>query len=77
MNNKNYSIEDIQIGDEILFNSTNKVEHNIFWRVVKKISKSKLVVEIKEMGYAEKFNIDIRDVVSLKTVALQFEECLQ
>jgi hypothetical protein len=77
MNNNNYSIEDIQIGDEILFDSTHKVEHNIFWRVVNKISKSKLVVEIREMGYAEKFNIDIRDVVSLKTGALQFEECHQ
>ena len=77
MNNNNFSIEDIQIGDEILFDSIHKVEHNIFWRVVNKISKSKLVVEIREMGYAEKFNIDIRDVVSIRTGALQFEECPQ
>jgi len=76
MNNSNFSIEDLQIGDEILFESNpkHKVEHNIFWRVVNKISKSKLVVEIREMGYAEKFKIDIREVISIKPGPFPFEE---
>lgn len=66
MKRKLYTIDEVQIGDEILFDDTHKVEHNLFWKVVNKISQSRLIVEIKETGYAEKYNIDIQDVINLE-----------
>lgn len=72
MKRKIYTIEEVQIGDEILFEDAHKVEHNLFWKVVNKISNSRLVVEIKEMGYAEKFYIDIQDVINLEKSEFQF-----
>jgi hypothetical protein len=66
MRKRHYKIEDIQIGDEILFDDTHKVEHNLFWKVINKISNNQLIVEIREMGYAEKYIIAVKDVINLK-----------
>ncbi len=66
MERKFYTTDEVQIGDEILFEDTHKIEHNLFWKVVNKISQGRLIVEIKEMGYAEKYNIDIQDVINLE-----------
>jgi plastocyanin len=74
MNNENFKMTDIQVGDEILFANAQKVEHNLFWKVIKKISSSRLVVEIKEMGYAEKYSIDISDVVNIQKSECQLKE---
>jgi hypothetical protein len=65
MRKKHFKIEDIQIGDEILFDDEHKVHHNIFWRVINKISNNQLIVEIREMGYAEKYIIAVKDVINL------------
>ena len=65
MRKRQFSIDDIQIGDEILFNDEHKVHHNIFWRVVNKLSNNRLIVEIKEMGYAEKIIVAVKDVINL------------
>lgn len=66
MERKFYTTDEVQIGDEILFEDTHKIEHNLFWKVVNKISQGRLIVEIKEMGYAEKYNIDVQDVINLE-----------
>ncbi len=66
MKKHHYKIEEIQIGDEILFDDTHKVQHNLFWRVINKISNNQLIVEIREMGYAEKYIIAVKDVINLK-----------
>jgi len=72
MKKKHYKIEDIHIGDEILFDDTHKVEHNLFWKVINKISNHELLVEIREMGYAEKYIIAVKDVINLRRSHLAF-----
>ena len=68
-------MDEIVIGDEILFDDNHtKIEHNLFWRVINKISARKIMVEIREMGFAEKFIIDIRDIIELQRIGLQLEE---
>ncbi|CAN5455236.1 hypothetical protein BH11BAC3_BH11BAC3_07330 [soil metagenome] len=67
MEAKQFSIDEIQIGDEILFDG---VEHNLLWRVINKISNNRLIVEIKEMGYAGRFTIAVKDVIMLETNTL-------
>ncbi|MEO6231397.1 MAG: hypothetical protein ABJB11_16745 [Ferruginibacter sp.] len=69
MKKKHYTIDDIQVGDEILFEDTHKVEHNLFWRVINKISNYQIIVEIREMGYAEKYIIAVKDVINLRKMA--------
>lgn len=69
MNKKQYTIDDIQVGDEILFEDTHKVEHNLFWNVINKISNNQIIVEIREMGYAEKYIIAVKDVINLRRMA--------
>ena len=66
MKKKHFKIDDIQIGDEILFDDSHKIEHNLFWRVINKISNNQLIVEIREMGYAEKYIIAVKDVINLR-----------
>ena len=61
-----YSIDDIVIGDEVLINDHHQTHHNLFWKVINKIAKNRLVIEIKEMGFAEKYNISIKDVVVIE-----------
>ena len=70
----NYKIEEINIGDEVLINDKHQSHHNIFWRVINKISKNRLIVEIKEMGYAEKFTISIKDVINLEQDSMTFHK---
>lgn len=65
---------DIQVGDEILFNNAATVEHNLFWKVVNKISHSRLVVEIREMGFAQKIMIETRDVIILQKNGITIEQ---
>ena len=67
-----YTMDEIHIGDEVLFNDANPIQHNLFWRVVNKLSNNKLIVEIREMGYAEKFTVSVKDVINLKRNRLAF-----
>ena len=66
MKKRNFTMNEIQVGDEILFNDDYPVEHNLFWRVVNKLSNNKLIVEIREMGYAEKYIVSVKDVINLQ-----------
>lgn len=59
----NYNIDEIHIGDEVLINDYHQTHHNLFWRVVNKIAKNRLIIEIKEMGFAEKYIVLIKDVL--------------
>ena len=58
-------MEQIHIGDEVLFKDEHPIQHNLFWRVVNKLSNNKLIVEIREMGYAEKYIVSVKDVINL------------
>ena len=61
-----YNIDEINIGDEVLINDYHQTHHNLFWRVINKIAKNRLIVEIKEMGFAEKYNVSIKDVLIIE-----------
>ena len=69
-----YDIDDIDIGDEVLINDYHQTHHNLFWRVINKIAKNRLVVEIKEMGFAEKYNVSIKDVLKIKRNCILFRK---
>ncbi len=69
-----FSIANIMVGDEVLFVDGNKIEHNLYWKVINFFSKDRVMVEIREMGYAEKLMIDIRDIIDLQRSGLQMEE---
>lgn len=66
MKKSRFTIEEIHIGDEILFKDEHPVQHNLFWRVVNKLANNKLIVEIREMGYAEKYIISVQDVINIQ-----------
>lgn len=57
-----YSIEDINVGDEVYFDST-KIQSNydLYWVVKEKIG-DKLIIELKEMGKDEKWTINVSEV---------------
>ena len=61
-----YTIDDINVGDEVLIIDHHQTHHNLFWRVVNKIARNRLIIEIKEMGFAEKYNISIKDVLIIE-----------
>ena len=66
MHTSTFTIDQIHVGDEVLFRDEHPVEHNLFWRVVNKLSNNSLIVEIKEMGYADKFIVSVKDIIDLK-----------
>ena len=61
-----FSIDDIRIGDEILVNDQHPIEHNLFWRMVNKLSRNRLIVEIGEMGDAQKIIVSVKDIINLQ-----------
>ena len=65
MKKSRFTIDQIHIGDEVLFKDGHPIEHNLFWRVVNKLSNNKIIVEIREMGYAEKYIVSVSDVINL------------
>lgn len=66
MKKSNFIMDQIHVGDEVLFNDAHPVEHNLFWRVINKLSNNQLIVEIREMGYAEKCIVSVKDVINLQ-----------
>ena len=60
-----YKFEDINIGDEVYFNSSNsQSNHDLYWKVIDKIeSANKLIVRLDEMGHNDlRWTIDIKEV---------------
>ncbi len=74
MKNKFFKIDEINIGDDVLINDKHQTHHNLFWRVINKLANNKLLVEIKEMGYAEKYIISIKDVINLEKNCVAFHK---
>ncbi|MEO6731669.1 MAG: hypothetical protein ABIN01_10670 [Ferruginibacter sp.] len=74
MNKPPFGEGDIDVGDEILFDNPGTVEHNLFWKVVNKISNSRLIVEIREMGFAQKIMVETRDVILLQKNGITVEQ---
>ena len=60
-----YKFEDINIGDEVYFDSTNsQSNHDLYWKVLNKIENTKeLIVGLDIMAWKdERWTIKIRDV---------------
>ncbi|MBC7888432.1 MAG: hypothetical protein H7Z13_11130 [Ferruginibacter sp.] len=72
MEKSKFTIDEIHIGDEVLFKDAHPVQHNLFWRVIHKLSRNRLIVEIREMGYAEKYIVYVKDVINLEKNYLAF-----
>jgi len=63
-----YKFEEINIGDEIYFNSTpSQSNHDLYWKVISKIEHSKhLVLQLDEMGHHnERWLITVEEIRQL------------
>lgn len=60
-----YKFEDINIGDEVYFNSTpSQYNHDLYWKVINKYENEKqLVVQLDEMGHK-----DLRCIVDISEI---------
>lgn len=60
-----YKFEDINIGDEVIFDSTpSQSNHDLYWKVINKIDQTKeLIIQLDEMGYK-----DLRWTLRMKEV---------
>lgn len=60
----NYKIEDIEIGDEVFFESKTQSNHDLYWKVIDKMDKEqKLIVRLDEMGHKDlRWTVDIKEV---------------
>ncbi|MBC7391109.1 MAG: hypothetical protein H7329_18025 [Opitutaceae bacterium] len=57
-----YTAKQINVGDQVFFNSTQRLSnHDLFWKVVEKKG-SKLVIELKKYIWNEDSMIDITEV---------------
>lgn len=72
MKKTKFTMDEINIGDEVLINPSLPVHHNLFWRVVNKLSNNQLILEIREMGYADNFIVSVNDIVNLQRTGLAF-----
>ena len=72
MKKSKFTMDEIHVGDNVLFNDANTIHHNLFLRVINKLSNNRLIVEIKEMGYAEKYAVSVNDVINLERSCLAF-----
>lgn len=58
-----YKIEDINIGDEVIFYSTKlQSNHDLYWKVRGKMG-DQIMIELLEAGFEEYWTISIKDVV--------------
>ena len=60
-----YKIEDINIGDEVYFDSTQvQSNHDLYWKVIHKTENEKqLIVQLDEMGHKDlRWTVDIAEV---------------
>jgi hypothetical protein len=60
-----YKIEDINIGDEVYFDSIQgQSNHDLYWKVIHIMEKEKqLIVQLDEMGHSDlRWTVDISEV---------------
>jgi hypothetical protein len=60
-----YKFEDINIGDEVIFNSTpSQSNHDLYWTVIEKVEQTKeLIIQLDTMVYK-----DLRWILNMKDV---------
>ena len=58
-----HDIENINIGDEVIFNSTNlQSNYDKYWTVIGK-SGNQIMIELKKGGFDKNWTIDITEVL--------------
>jgi hypothetical protein len=60
-----YNFDDINVGDEVYFESTHsQSNYDLYWKVIEKLDQSKeLIIRLNEMGYK-----DIKWIIKIKEV---------
>ena len=49
----NYTMNNVFVGDEIIFNSTKiQSNHDLYWKVIRK-KNNEVMIELKDMGFDE------------------------
>ena len=64
---RKYKIEDIKIGNQVLFKRTGIDDFRMYWTVIGFL-KGMIQVKIKEMGHDDELYIDVADIESLHDV---------
>ena len=74
--NNNYTIDQIHIGDEISYE--DKYQSNKFpsWKVISKLDKSLLIIEITDKGFSEQRIIDIMEIENFVVLPKKYFFCL-
>lgn len=58
-----YKIEDINIGDQVIFYSTKyQHHHDEYWTVIGK-DRNQVMIELKKFGFDENWTLDINEIV--------------
>lgn len=58
-----YTIDEINIGDEVIFNSTRlQSNHDEFWKVTGK-SGNRIQIELKKFGFNESWSLDVEEII--------------
>lgn len=60
-----YKIEDIEVGDEVYFDSTpGQSNHDLYWKVISKLeNEERLIVQLDEMGHSDlRWTVNIDEV---------------
>jgi hypothetical protein len=61
-----HKFEDINIGDEVIFNSTpSQSNHDLYWTVIEKIEQTKqLIIQLDTMGHKDlRWTLNMKDVL--------------
>lgn len=58
-----YNIDDINVGDEVIFYSTKfQSNYDEYWTVIGK-DRNQVMIELKKFGFDENWTIDIKEIV--------------
>jgi len=52
-----YKYEDIGIGEQVYFDDKSQSNHDLYWTVIEKSANRLLIIELKEMGYDERYAV--------------------
>jgi hypothetical protein len=62
-----YKIEDVKLGNHVMFKRSGVPDFNMHWTVVGYLN-GMIEVRIREMSYIDKVHIDLKDITSLLDV---------
>jgi hypothetical protein len=57
-----YTIEQLNVGDEIYFENEHLDNYDLYWKIVSKNSDGSVTVEVNEMGRHDRLTINLKDI---------------